>query len=546
MLVPALLDVVLLWPILSSVDLVPGPYRYAYFEPRDGSAEVVLARQSDGGYMSEVQAGGAGDMVVPAGRTIGIPLEDGHEIEIRTNAPDLAPYLVLGAEVSWESGSTATSSLSEPIVLVARDEMLAGKSWDPNLPWAIDREWLRELAQRCRLPSSTPTTVRLDGGEVVVRLGQCSGRVSVSTSPSRPAILAIVSGPHDATLSKASGWRTSREIDWKLIGLAIARNGILYVALGIGPTIVTAGALVLAGFLARPVAILTWYAVLLIGLAVCVGRLVTRRRSATRGLGWLAGGAFIAAEILAIVAWVQFSDAGTFGRERMTRSGDNQCSIVGYSTVRGDALRHGSSGIVERLNDACAPCMNRTSRFSREAQTLHWVRQVVCDPSFPAPPAGDVVFVGGGNDDLFYQSNGIWARLANFVGLLQFMVSPVSVSQLEGLFDHANQRAVATLNDQEADIREISGCIHHEKRRFWFLHDFLVWDLDRGRSAARQATFERRRSAVGQAGGEFIDLLEEFRDTAGVAWLNDFIHPSAVGQEKIAALLCDRISLSRD
>ena len=44
---------------------------------------------------------------------------------------------------------------------------------------------------------------------------------------------------------------------------------------------------------------------------------------------------------------------------------------------------------------------------------------------------------------------------------------------------------------------------------------------------------------------EFIDLLEEFRDTAGVAWLNDFIHPSAVGQEQIARLLCDRISLAQ-
>jgi hypothetical protein len=303
-----------------------------------------------------------------------------------------------------------------------------------------------------------------------------------------------------------------------------------------------AATLLLAGFLARPAAILTWFALLPIALAVAVGRLVARRAAARTGLGWIAGGMFIGAEILAIVVCVQSSDLGTFGKERMTRAGDNQCSIVGYSTVRGDGLRQGSSGIVEILNDRCDSCRNRTSRFSREAQTLHWVRQVVCDRSFPAPPAGEVVFVGGGNDDLFYLSNGVWQRLAGFVGLLQMMASPVAVSDLEGLFDQANRHALSTLDEQEADIREITGCILHDERRFWFLHDFLVWDLDRGRTASRQASFERRRLAVRQAGGEFIDLLEEFRDTAGVSWLNDFIHPSAVGQEKIAALLCDRTS----
>src|SRR5262249_28363828 len=101
-LVPALFDVVLLWPLLSSVDLVPGQYRRSYFEPRDGRTEVVFDLQSSGGYMSEVEPDRSGDLVVPAGRTIGIPLEDGVEIGLRTNARDLAPYLVLGAELSWD------------------------------------------------------------------------------------------------------------------------------------------------------------------------------------------------------------------------------------------------------------------------------------------------------------------------------------------------------------------------------------------------------------------------------------------------------------
>jgi len=545
--VPALLYLVLLWPLLGSLDLVPGQYRRAYFEPRSGTAELVFDHQSSGGYMSEVEPDRSGNIVVPAGRTIGIPLEDGVEIGMRTSAHDLAPYLVVGAEVPRESGSTAPSTLSEPVVLVSRDRTLASKAWDPNLPWATDREWLRELATECRLASSATTIVRLEGDHVVVRMGECGGHVPVSTDSSRPPILGIVSGPHDLTASKSlAGWHTVREINWILVGLVTVRNLLLVALVGIGPTIVTAATLMLAGLLVRPVAILTWYAVLLIALGIGAGRLVARRPRASTGMAWLAGGAFVVVEILAIVAWLELSDVGNAGKERMTRAGDNQCSIVGYSTVRGDSLRYGSSGMVERLNEACPSCLNRTSRFSREAQTLHWVRMVVCDPSFPAPPAGDVVFVGGGNDDLFYQSNGLWPRLANFVGLLQLMASPVAASDFEGMFDQASQRAVATLDDQAADIRGISGCILQDKRHFWFLHDFLVWDLDRGRTVHRQSTFERRRLAVVQSGGEFIDLLDAFRGTAGVAWLNDFIHPSAVGQEKIAALLCDRIAVAHD
>jgi hypothetical protein len=101
---------------------------------------------------------------------------------------------------------------------------------------------------------------------------------------------------------------------------------------------------------------------------------------------------------------------------------------------------------------------------------------------------------------------------------------------------------VATLDDQAAEIDAIVGCASAGGRRFHFLHDFVIWDLDHGRAAVRQRTFERRRAAVLSAGGQFIDLLEEFRQSAGVAWLNDFIHPSAVGQQAIADLLCARLA----
>ena len=40
----------------------------------------------------------------------------------------------------------------------------------------------------------------------------------------------------------------------------------------------------------------------------------------------------------------------------------------------------------------------------------------------------DLLFVGGGNDDLFYQPNGFWGRLATFVQLFQIMTSPAAAS----------------------------------------------------------------------------------------------------------------------
>jgi hypothetical protein len=54
----------------------------------------------------------------------------------------------------------------------------------------------------------------------------------------------------------------------------------------------------------------------------------------------------------------------------------------------------------------------------------------------------------------------------------------------------------------------------------------------------------RARHADDVRDAEFIDLLEAFRDTADAARLADFIHPSAVGHDKIAGPLCDRIALT--
>jgi len=172
---------------------------------------------------------------------------------------------------------------------------------------------------------------------------------------------------------------------------------------------------------------------------------------------------------------------------------------------------------------------------------LRWVREVVCAPSFPAAAGGDVIFLGGGNDDLFYRPNGLVQLLADFAGSIGYLVLPVGAAGWESVLHRGNPRLENTLGEQTADIDAIVRCATQNGRRFYFVHDFLIWDLEHGRPPGRQRAVQRRREAVQAAEGQFIDLLEEFGQTAGVSWMNDFIHPSAVGQRMIADLLCERI-----
>jgi hypothetical protein len=95
---------------------------------------------------------------------------------------------------------------------------------------------------------------------------------------------------------------------------------------------------------------------------------------------------------------------------------------------------------------------------------------------------------------------------------------------------------------QSEAVRETAQCARARGGRFWFVHDFLAWDLDAGRLDQRKQMLEARRASVEQAGGTFFDLYEEFKSSAGVSWFNDFIHPSAIGHRRIADWLCPRVT----
>jgi hypothetical protein len=534
MLLAAALDIALLWPLLVATPLAPRQFRSAYFEPlRDGTAVMLGEQQS--GYMNDVALSGRGDLDVPAGRTIGIPLEPDSEIVVRTLAKDLAPYVVVGSEV--RTGDSAMR-LDGALALSDSADGIAPQAWDASRPWHDDKDWLRRLYTRCGLGGEARVALLRDLAHVSIRLGACAATVQVNA----PALLLVVAGPYAAVVSKPEpGWRLIREMQWPFVAVICVRVALFAFALGAGPTALASSVLFAFGQFRHAAAIVAWGITLPLALSAAVVRLVVWLLPNRSVWAAASGGAVFLLQIAGMAAAVAYLDIGTFGNERMTRDGDSGCSIVGYSTVRGDTLRDGVGSVVERLDDACAPCRGRTSRFSREAQTLRWIRQLVCSPSFPTPAGGEIVFLGGGNDDLFYHPTGLLRRVIVFAGMLRYASQPVATTDWESLFNQSAQSTVTTFDDQAADIDAIARCAAAGHRRFRFLHDFLVWDLERGRTPLREQAMERRRSAVWSAGGDFINLLDEFGQTAGVSWFNDFIHPSAVGHRMIADLLCTRM-----
>jgi hypothetical protein len=540
LLLSGVLDLLLLRPLLIDTALAPRQTLRAYYEPSEDGTALMLDEQSNG-YMTDIRLDEHGDLEIPSGRTIAIPLRYGSEVTVRTLAADLAPYVVLGSKVP-AANSVGAARLGDAVALVARGGVLKPRPWDASRSWVEDKEWLRRLHALCGVGSKAGVSIRSGPQAMSVRAGSCAGKIRVAADSPPTSLLVVVTGMHAAVVSSAGpSWRETRQVRWWLIAMALVRLSLLAFAVGAGPTALVSGALFMAGRLSLPEAILSWGATLPIAMAAAAARLIAGLFPRRVSLAWASGAVVLALEVGAIAAAVALLDVGTFGKEHVTREGDDACAVVGYSTVRGDSLRQGTAGLVEQLGDQCPRCRGRTSRFSREAQTLRWIRETVCSPSFPTPPGGEVIFVGGGNDDLFYRPARLTQRLGDFVSVLRFSLQPAGAVEYKAIFEHASQRVLATLDEQTADVESIARCASRGGTRFRFVHDFLIWDLDGGRSPARQEMLERRRSAVLAAGGDFVDLLAEFGHSAGVSWLNDFIHPSAVGQRMIADLLCMRL-----
>jgi hypothetical protein len=212
--------------------------------------------------------------------------------------------------------------------------------------------------------------------------------------------------------------------------------------------------------------------------------------------------------------------------------------MLGYSAVKGDALRR-RKAVGDFLDRECSRCDGGTAVVAQGGEKFSWVREQVC-----ATPGsgGDMIFFGGGNDDFSWGARRGLIRDA--IALLGFALDRPSPKEWSRLFHHGAEASRQVLPAQESSIAETLACAKARGSHFWFVHDFVAWDLESGRDEDRRAMLEARKSATERAGGSFIDLYDLVKDRAGVSWFNDFIHPSEIGHAELARQICARLSAS--
>jgi hypothetical protein len=364
-----------------------------------------------------------------------------------------------------------------------------------------------------------------------VRLGSCVlGEPRALHGDSSP-LLATLAGPDWLAVARHPGWATKRSVLWPLLAGIAVKVGATWWAAGIASAAAVSLALAGAAVWVPVPATMVWPLTVVLGVAAALLRLsVLGLRRIPRG-----------ARVPVVVAAVALA-AGLFANR--TKEEDafppivhihgeparaDRCAVLGYSTVKGEGLRHESGGIRSFLDEDCGGCRQTTAGRFAGGETLAWARDAFCasEPAFGGH--GLVTFLGGANDDFF-------------TGMLSLPRLFIVSGQGSAPWRHNVTAAAAAsrrrLDVQTSAIATLGRCIQARGARFLFLNDFLATDLRGGREPDRAAMLAARRAAVEAAGGTFVDLFEVLGPEAGVSWFNDYVHPSLLGHERIAELAC--------
>ena len=546
---------VVLRPFVVEGHLGRGQVQRGYFEklgPRVGLA--LVDDGVDTGFPEGLGRDPDGNVSVSPGLSAALPLDvtGGYRIAGAggTRTPDIAVgAAVVGAPGFFpaEPGSIAADvALTDAQELDVVDGRLRFVPWNVARPWRANSERLDRLARACSHRTSRAAfRVSLEHDRLSIHFGKCSIKERFAEpSPGRRVVVVMAGPSWDIVERTGSAWQKETRLSsvaWKATAAAlVTAAGLLYV---VGPlaalsTSITVGVVSIWYDAAAVVCLI----LTLLGIVLLTGwnllpRLAPRRTPVRR----------LAAGALALLA--------IFAAIRMRRpeepvpvehgSAAPECLLTGYSAAGDSGLRPGTHGIGARLQE-CAPCGRSVATEARPGRTLGVIRDIACTSPAPVRPGGTLYFFGGANDDLLS-----WLATRNsFVQLLYQLRTFVAhvyfwkpgVDTVRRLERDVSAASLGVVDEQAAVLRGITDCATRGGFGLLFGQDFIVLDLDGGRPDARTTMVARRRAAIEQEGARFVDLLEAFRDEAGIHWFNDLMHASMIGHRRIAELMCETMA----
>jgi hypothetical protein len=534
-------DVFVLRTALTGLNIADGQFRRGYFEQHDSQAFLAIDNAIRPDMIPAFSLSDLGEMTVPPGMIAVAPLLSATTYRLASDSA-VAPYMVIGEEAPVGPArpgldvSPGEARLANMQTLDLRDARLALIEWNATLPWQEDAARLSALRDACMATTGRLTlTISVSESTLDVQLGKCFLHEPRPSPAAAAPLLATLAGPAWASVARQPGWVGERWVIWQAVVLIAAKVAALWWALGAPSAVAVSGALGLAALYVPVPAILTWPLTLVIAIGAAVVRLlviIVRRLPARRRLH-AALAALVLVGLFVISNSRQSESYPPFVRDHADNDLGDECTLVGYSTVKGEGLRRETGGVRSLVDRECAPCREKTGGIFAGGETLAWARDAYCATAPTLGERGLVTFLGSVNDDFF------WGKLS--LPRL-FVVGQQGGQAWQESIVSAAQASFARLDEQAAAIEGLMQCVRTRGGRFLYLHDFLVTDLGMQRSPERAAMLERRRDAVTKGGGTFVDLSQVFAADAGISWFNDYVHLSTIAHERVADLVCGQFA----
>ncbi len=521
--------------------IAEGQIRRGYFERFDGEVGLAVDNAIRPAFPSLILTA-SGELGVPPGVSVIAPLEPGVDFKLAVDSK-LAPYVAIGVEAPLPPSAPPSETFPGEARMVGgrtlalSDGSLALVAWDPVLPWRDDAARLSGLSEACAAGEGAPTlTVKVANGQLEVHYGRCA--LTEPISGAGAPLLAALAGPDWVTVTRQPGWLGEEWTIWPVLLAIVAKMAAIWWGLGLASAVALAAVLLGGAFITPVAATLTWPLTVALGLAAAALRLLLIGLRSLRPR-WRAPVALVLVALVAGAVALRLTGAEPrlppmILHTHVENDRPDVCAVIGYSSAGGASLRgsdqqRGLRGMRSFLDLDCARCRDATGALAGSGETLGWMPEAYCASPASFGADGQVVFFGGANDDFLWGVTTV-ARL--------FIVSQQGIESWRSSQAPAAAASLAHIDEQVAAIDVLMRCIQARRAGFLFLHDFLVTDLPAGRESDRATMLARRRAAVEAAGGRFVDLLDIFRTEAGVSWFNDYVHPSLIAHERIAALAC--------